>query len=92
MRYEQIKNSTFPFHHPSVKLKKIGIQKTSPTYGDFESQKTFLGGDIKQKETQRGPRRGAPWRAPQPPGDKKYYLKYRYFIYVGGNLNNTQKI
>ena len=67
MRYEQIKNSTFPFHHPSpithhpsVKLKKIGIQKTSPTYGDFESQKTFLGGDIKQKETQRGPRRGAP--------------------------------
>ena len=62
MRYEQIKNSTFPFHHPSPirQIKKFGIQKTSPTYGDFESQKTFLGGDIKQKETQRGPRRGAP--------------------------------
>ena len=53
-------------HHPSVKFKKFRGSKMRKIR--IEIKKSFLGEDIKLKETQRGPL-GGPLRVPSP-GDK----------------------
>ena len=73
---------TIPSHpipsHPSVNIKNCGRVKWPIKICDFEIQKMKIGEDIKNKETQMGPHRGALRQLP-PRGIKLFSVGERNF-------------